>query len=117
MTKQEEPGGEQLVPSVAEVRRAIREGIASLLEDFLDINGHFTEDFDEGVRRIQEFEASQGVVLKVKRELPVIGYKGIISSVVQEIQYDEQDRMVKAGYEPVVSLLEPVVERTVRESR
>ncbi len=93
----------------------IREGIDDLLKDMLRCfkRGEWV-DTATVTRIIQEFENSQGVVLKVERELPkdelaemvlrqseVLGMEG-----AQHPYYKAQLDMVRAGYVAVESLIE-----------
>ena len=61
---------------------------------------------DASYRCLMKRLGELGVVLRVEKELHVIGLNGMISSVVHEIQYKERDRMLKAGYAAVEPLID-----------
>ena len=74
----------------------MREGIAKLIND-----APATLSNEDLAFRIMGYEDSEGVVIKVNKELPDISYYSAYPEIIEDTQKD----MLKAGYVAVESLV------------
>ena len=91
----------------------IREGIASYIRLY---NGTSTTASEFTSKAILEYLHSQGVVLKVDKELPINPYRfnvhldaGIYDGLYREKYFEAQQGMVNAGFTAVEPLIEAEV--------
>lgn len=93
-------------------QKEIREGMEGVIKEWIISNYPIgRETFFDLVKRIQEFEDSQGVVVKVDRELPEnkwpLGYYHTFAhlELAHDAVLEAQQDMLKAGYVAVEPLV------------
>ena len=101
-------------------RKDIRKGMEQIIKEWIIHNYPIgSEMFSDLVKRIQEFESSEGVVIRVERELPSHGfidvnmrlnYKAntqdiLMSNSIMEAYILAQQDMTEAGYVVVSPLI------------